>query len=60
MKSKKSNYKKGVASKILRNAIEKGDVEKDDKGKFKKKKLTKDEYNDEALERARKGIFGGS
>jgi len=59
MKSKKSNYKKGVASKILRNAIEKGDVEKDDKGKFKKK-LTKDEYSDQALERARKGIFGGS
>ena len=55
MKSKKSNYKKGVASKILRNAIEKGDVEKDDKGKFKKK-LTKDEYSDQALERARKGI----
>jgi hypothetical protein len=55
MKSKK----KGVASKILRNAIEKGNIEKDDEGKFKKKKLTKDGYSDEALERARKGIFGG-
>ena len=40
MKSKKSNYKKGVASKILRNAITKGIIEKDNKGEYKKK-LTK-------------------
>jgi len=33
---KKSTYKKGVASKILRKAIEEGTVVKDNTGKYKK------------------------